>query len=623
VAAERASGRPETSLAGLVAELADERRRLDLLDAGGDLHTAVRAVFSWSYQHLDKPMARAFRLLGLHPGPDLDLYAAAALTGMTPQTADVMLRGLARAHLIQPARPGHYAMHDLLRAYARELATCEAADDAGAALTRLFDFYLAAATTAMDMAFPAERDGQPRVGPPVAGPQLPDPATARAWLDGELANLVAVVAHAAEHTWSNHATRLAATLYRYLDGGRFAEALAIHSHARLAAHRAGDLAAEAEALTNLGVVDAHQCRYQQASRQLEQSLPLFRTVGDLRGEARALSTLGFIDFQQSRYQQAAAHLRRSLTVHRALADPCGEARALSNLGLIHLRQGRHAQAVGRFQRARTLMAASGNRYGEAHTLSNLGEAELRQGRCSSAVCYFQQSLAMFREIGDRPGEAYILTSLGDVELRQGSCERAIAYHRRSMLIFEQTSDLAGLAKALNSLGEAFLAHQPAEARTQHAHALGLARQIDDQYEQARAQHGLGHAYHALDDPGQARHHWRLALGLYGSLGTPEVGQIRALLGWQAPRRWSVLEDLDIDDSDSPAIGLVPPGVSWDEVHDHIKIAHSSLLVLPDGSDQYAGAYWTGTEMVVVDDLGPDQDEAVEEFRGYLRERGET
>ena len=85
----------------------------------------------------------------------------------------------------------------------------------------------------------------------------------------------------------------------------------------------------------------------------------------------------------------------------------------------------------------------------------------------------------------------------------------------------------------------------------------------------------------------------------------------------------MLEDLDIDDSDSPAIGLVPPGVSWEDVRDHIKIAHHSLLVLPAGQDQYAGAYWTGTEMVIVDDLGPDQDEAVEEFRAMLRERGET
>ena len=85
----------------------------------------------------------------------------------------------------------------------------------------------------------------------------------------------------------------------------------------------------------------------------------------------------------------------------------------------------------------------------------------------------------------------------------------------------------------------------------------------------------------------------------------------------------MLEDLEVDDSDSPAIGLVPPGVSWTEVRDHIKIAHHHLLVPSPDGDQYAGAYWTGTEMAVIDDLGPDQDQAIGEFRAYLQEHDET
>jgi hypothetical protein len=86
----------------------------------------------------------------------------------------------------------------------------------------------------------------------------------------------------------------------------------------------------------------------------------------------------------------------------------------------------------------------------------------------------------------------------------------------------------------------------------------------------------------------------------------------------------MLDDLEFDDSDSPAIGLVPPGVSWAQVRDHIKIAHHSLLVPPpaDGDD-FAGAYWTGTEMVVIDDLGPDQDQAIDDFRAVLQDLGET
>jgi hypothetical protein len=85
----------------------------------------------------------------------------------------------------------------------------------------------------------------------------------------------------------------------------------------------------------------------------------------------------------------------------------------------------------------------------------------------------------------------------------------------------------------------------------------------------------------------------------------------------------VLDDLEHDDSDSPAIGLVPAGVPWQDIQDHIKIAHHPLVVLPEGSSQYAGAYWTGTAMAVIEDLGSDQDQAISEFRELLRERGEA
>jgi len=109
---------------------ADERYVVISADchAGGDRHTAIRAVFSWSYRHLPAQAARAFRLLGLYPGPDLDPQVAAAVTETSVDGARQLLDLLARAHLIQPARrypadTGRYGMHDLLRAYATQLAT--------------------------------------------------------------------------------------------------------------------------------------------------------------------------------------------------------------------------------------------------------------------------------------------------------------------------------------------------------------------------------------------------------------------------------------------------------------------------------------------------------------------
>src|SRR6185437_12456775 len=199
VAAELAVSRPDASLADLASELADEQGRLDLLNADGEPRTAIRAVFSWSCRHLDSGDIRAFRRLGLHPGPDFDPYAAAALTGVTFKRAVRLLESLAQAHLIQRNELGRYCMHDLLRIYASELAAaCESAQERREALTSLFDHYLHTAAIAMDLIFPGESDRRPRVPlPATPRPAVTGIASARAWLDNERAALAAVVAHTA------------------------------------------------------------------------------------------------------------------------------------------------------------------------------------------------------------------------------------------------------------------------------------------------------------------------------------------------------------------------------------------------------------------------------------------
>jgi hypothetical protein len=167
VAAELATSRTGRSLASLTAELADLGARLDLLEADSDPLTQVRTVFSWSCRQLDAETAQAFRLLGLHPGPDLEPYAAAALAGTTVHQAQRILAALTRAHLIQPVSPGRHGMHDLLRGFARELsATWDGGQEQHAALTHLLDHHLHTAAVAMDIMFPAERQRQPRIPQP-------------------------------------------------------------------------------------------------------------------------------------------------------------------------------------------------------------------------------------------------------------------------------------------------------------------------------------------------------------------------------------------------------------------------------------------------------------------------
>jgi DNA-binding SARP family transcriptional activator/tetratricopeptide (TPR) repeat protein len=539
VAAEFAAASPAAPLAELVTGLADQRRRLDLLDAGGDPSTAVRAVFSWSYRRLDAGAACAFRRVGLHPGPDFDRYAVAALTATTVAQAELDLAALLRAHLIQPASPGRYGLHDLLRAYARDLAEAEAEDgqdgadgaaSVRAATTRLSDYYLHGAAAAMDTLFPAERDRRPRVPLPATPvPPLAAPAAARRWLDAELACLVAIAGR--EATPPDCTTRLATTLFRYLDtAGYLPEAVAIHGYARRAARRAGDRAAEADARTNLGVLDLRQGRLRQAATHFQAAQALFRAAGDQAGEVRALGNLGIVCLQEGRYDEAIRHLDEAITLFRRSGNHAGEARALASLAVIAVQRGQYGPAGDHLRRALAIFRESGDRTGEAHALASLGEIGIRQGQHEQAGHQLQRALTVFREIGSRSGEGRAFCVLGDLSMARGRYRAAADWQRQSLAISQATGDRTGEATALNGLGEALLAAgQAAEAGGQHAAALALTAGNGERYEQARAHRGLARRYDAGGDDGLAAYHWQQALALYTALGAPEAAQIRARL----------------------------------------------------------------------------------------------
>jgi tetratricopeptide (TPR) repeat protein len=540
VAAELASTRGDVPLARLVDELADQQQRLNLLDAGGDPRTAIRAVFSWSYRHLDASAARTFRLAGLHPGPDFTPHAVAALTGATLDDGRGMLGLLARAHLIQQTSPGRYGMHDLLRAYARELATAHDDEDGQhAALTQLLDWYLHSAAAAMNTLHPAERHRRPSIPPTTApAPPITDPAAARAWLDTERANLVAITAHAATHGWPAHATWLADMLFRYLAAGSYCqEAITIYTHARTAAQQTGDHAAEATTLSHVAGVYWQQSRYQQATDHLEQALALSRQIGDHGREADILSNLGVIRLPQGRYQEASTLTDQALDTYRQAGDLSGEMKCLLNLGNTEERQGRYQQAARHHHQALAIARKLDDRHGQCPALIGMGTVRMRQGELQQADSYLSQALALCRETGNRYQQAETLARTGDVRLRQGHHREASDHIGEALALYQEIGDRSGEADALNSLGEAHLADgQPSGARAHHATACDIASDVGDTYQQARAHDGLACAHHALARPDQARDHWDQALALYSQLGVPEADQVRARLAGTGPER---------------------------------------------------------------------------------------
>jgi tetratricopeptide (TPR) repeat protein len=507
------------------ADWLDERHRDHRVDSG------VELALGLSYQHLPAPLRRMFRLLALHPGHDVEPYAAAALADVDLDTAREQLRRLAAEHLLQQSTPGRYVFHDLVRAYATDRASDEDRPRSRrAALTRLFDHYLHTASVAMDTLVPAERFRRPQA-PESSAPTPPvaDAIAARAWLDAERSNLVAAAGHAAANGWPGCSTGLAAALFRYLDGGgHYSDAITLHTVAGSAARRSGDRPAEAQALTNLGAGYLRLGRFQQAADHLQRALALAGEIGDRRGEARALNNLGASYERLGSYQQAADHYQRALPLFRELGDRTGEAHTLGNLGIVYLRWADYDNAAGHLDLALARFREIGDRSGEAGALDHLGVVYLRSDRHELAVDHHRQALVLFHELGNRSGEAHTLINLGTVYRRWGEFRHAADQQRLAIALFRDIGNPSGEAEALNGLGETLLDDgQPAESTDAHLAALALADRIEDRREQARAHDGLGRTHRASDDePDRARQHWQQALAGYVELDSPEADQVR-------------------------------------------------------------------------------------------------
>jgi len=503
VAAELAVSRRGMPLAGLVDELADEQNRLDLLDAGGDPHAAVSAVFSWSLRHLPAATAHAFRMLSLHPGADFDAHTLAALADSSLAGARRMLDGLARAHLVHVSGPGRFGMHDLLRAYAVSLTTAADSDtERATALGRLLDHYLAAAKAAMDWLHPAEAHHRPQVASVATPlPEFDGTEAARAWLDAERSCLTSIAGFAAANGWPAHAINLSMVLYRYLDGGHHSDALTIHGHAFEAARRTGDIAGQAQGL---------------------------------RGQGWACMRLG-------RYPQALHFLRRAMQLYSHQRDWFGQARTLTNIGNVEMRMGRFERAVRHQRDALALVRARGDRPAEAGILNNLGVAFTRLGRMEEAKACFHEALALYREIrdeaslsgkhyGDRCGQAQTLDSLGTVYVQIGQPGLASECFGQALGLFREIGDRDGEVWALNGLGEAaHAASRPADALEFHTAALTIATELGLRDQQARGHCGVGLAHRTSGEHAQATLHYQHALTLYTELECPEAEQVRACL----------------------------------------------------------------------------------------------
>jgi DNA-binding SARP family transcriptional activator len=489
IAASRLASRRTWTVSVLAAKLADERRRLDELQAG-DL--AVKATFELGYGALEPAQARAFRLLGLADGPDISLAAAAAVLDLPVEETEDLLESLVDTSLLESAAPGRYRFHDLVRLYARACAERDEwpPSEPDAALSRLLDFYLATAAGVYAIERPGDRlveDLEPTEYP---GLRFSDGPAALDWLYSEASPLLACVQQSAG------TDRI---------------------------RRAVDLLWAARDLTESGA-NSHQ--YETTARALCEAT---RTAGDSRAQGRARTTLTNVLLVSGRIQQAEEQARLAMQLAASAHDATAVSWAAQDRGVIALHQHRYADGKRFFDQAIEGFRAAGNGLCEATALCNLSRAYMGLGNTSKAIEFAQRGLAVHIDVGSTMRLANGHYALGVALTKADRHTEALSQFSKALTIFVDHRQQLWAGTTQFRIAEAHsAARRPAQAAQHAEQALALGC-IGGDRTKGNVLTLLGRALSVLGQADRARACWREALNLYEENGAPEADEVRALL----------------------------------------------------------------------------------------------
>jgi tetratricopeptide (TPR) repeat protein len=404
----------------------------------------VRTVLSLSYRHLPDAAARMFRLLGLHPGPDISVAAAASLAAVSEPQAKAALRVLVRASLLTEVAAGRFAFHDLLRAYAVEQPT--SADGVAHVTARMLDHYLHTAHRAHRVLYPGRELID--VGGCASGVTLEafsGKSSALAWLETESQVLLKVTELAAQRGCDAHAWRLPVVLWTFHHVcGHWHDGKRLHELALAAARRHGDVAGEAHALRGLGSFAMSLGAYGEAQEHLSEAQTLFKELEDDLGLAR--TDVNYAQTLEFQGRNAEALVVMSDALRLSENSPHGaphrgpmqlvRASALNGSAWNSIQLGDLSQARVFCQQAINLCREIGYSPGEASTWDTLGVALQRLARRDEAVDCFRQAISLGREMGNRYDLAVALMHLGETYASTGDRQGAREAWEESFAILQ-------------------------------------------------------------------------------------------------------------------------------------------------------------------------------------------
>jgi tetratricopeptide (TPR) repeat protein len=391
------------------------------------------------------------RVLAAHPGPRPSVAVCAAMALMPPFAARRSLDLLVDEHLADRDDGDRYRIHDLVRLFGRERVADKGEGEL--LLRRAAGWYVHAANIA----------GRPlrRLSPDLSldepappGDTLPRFEDACAWLDDELANLLAVVRETGRRGWHGLVWRLvhapSPLLGMRMTAGSW---LSLAATARQAADAEQHLEAEAFFTSAMGIACAYAGDLAGSEKLLRETLRLRKRLGDHDMITASTMNLAALAGDMGKVDYALRRLAEVVRLEQARGSTQWLGPALNAICSNLLRLERYAECRDRSQLCLELAEKRGDVQSAAYARSNLSEALAALGFPSQAILEYRKAVELAQQCGDQLLEATAARRLGELSAAAGQAAQARRHweHALRLLTALDSAEARGVRAQLDGL----------------------------------------------------------------------------------------------------------------------------------------------------------------------------
>lgn len=217
-----------------------------------------------------------------------------------------------------------------------------------------------------------------------------------------------------------------------------------------------------------------------AKSTLLKALELFYHVNYTKGIAVSYNALGIVEAKQAKYKQATSYFLRALNINEKIKDTIGVLQSYTSLGAVNSQLEEYDKSYKYLYKALSFVKDS-NTYGYCNIINNIATLYAKQEDYKNALSYFVKSYNVAEKLENPPLLTTLNTNIANCYANLNQKEKALLYYNKALQISNTYNMPEEQARLIYNIALLYEFSNPSLCIKKIQEAIDIATKINHRY----------------------------------------------------------------------------------------------------------------------------------------------